>query len=207
MTIAFLFFSALILLSSLLVISSRNTIFSTLFLILSFFNVSCLLFLTRLEFLPITLILVYVGAVAILFLFVIMTLNIKQLELDVKDKDIWALILPFFIVFFCEVVFYLDVKTFLNFSTTYYNLFSDSCNFTVFVNDISINFFSTDNIRNLGAFLFINSWFQFILAGFVLLLAMIAVIHLTLFKELKRHNQDVYFQVLRNFGQCTAPYK
>jgi len=53
-----------------------------LFLILSFTNVSCLLFLFNLEFLPISFLVIYVGAIAVLFLFVLMMLNIKLAELQ-----------------------------------------------------------------------------------------------------------------------------
>jgi NADH-quinone oxidoreductase subunit J len=81
----FYFFLSLAVLSSLLVILSPNPVYSVLFLILSFCNVSSLLFLLRLEFLPISFLVIYVGAIAVLFLFVMMMLNIKLTEL--KDES------------------------------------------------------------------------------------------------------------------------
>ena len=77
----FICFCAFCLISSIFVIWTKNPIFSVLFLIFSFFNVSALLLLFNFEFLPITFLVVYVGAVAVLFLFVLMMLNIKLAEL------------------------------------------------------------------------------------------------------------------------------
>ena len=77
----FYLFSGLATISTLMVVISKNPVFAVLFLILSFFNLSVLLFLLGLEFLPITFLIVYVGAIAVLFLFVLIMLNIKTAEL------------------------------------------------------------------------------------------------------------------------------
>src|SRR3569833_3934323 len=79
--IAFYFFSAILLLSAVMVIGSRNPVHSVLFLILAFFNAAGLFVLTGAEFLGMILIVVYVGAVAVLFLFVVMMLDIDFAEL------------------------------------------------------------------------------------------------------------------------------
>ncbi len=71
----FYIFSAILLFAALRVITARNTVHSALFLVLSFFSASCLWMLLRAEFLAITLVLVYVGAVMVLFLFVVMMLD------------------------------------------------------------------------------------------------------------------------------------
>jgi NADH:ubiquinone oxidoreductase subunit 6 (subunit J) len=60
---------------------SKNPMYSALFLILAFFNVSCLLFFLELEYLPIFFLIVYVGAIMVLFIFVVMMLNIRLSEL------------------------------------------------------------------------------------------------------------------------------
>ena len=73
----FYLFGAITLLSGILVISSRNPVHSVLFLILTFVGASGLLILSEAEFMAIILIVVYVGAIAVLFLFVVMMLNIK----------------------------------------------------------------------------------------------------------------------------------
>ena len=82
-TTSFLFyvFSAVLLGASFAVITARSTVHSALFLVLAFFNASCLWMMLKAEFLAITLVLVYVGAVMVLFLFVVMMLDINTSEL------------------------------------------------------------------------------------------------------------------------------
>ena len=79
--IAFYFFAAMLLLSAVAVIAARNPVHSVLFLILAFFNAAGLFVLLGAEFLAMILIVVYVGAVAVLFLFVVMMLDIDFAEL------------------------------------------------------------------------------------------------------------------------------
>jgi len=79
--IAFYFFSAILILSAVMVIGARNPVHSVLFLILAFFNAAGLFVLLGAEFLAMILIVVYVGAVAVLFLFVVMMLDIDFAEL------------------------------------------------------------------------------------------------------------------------------
>src|SRR5947207_5488792 len=74
--IAFYVFSAVMIGSALLVIAARNPVHSVLFLILAFFNAAALFVLLGAEFLAMILVVVYVGAVAVLFLFVVMMLDI-----------------------------------------------------------------------------------------------------------------------------------
>jgi NADH-quinone oxidoreductase subunit J len=62
------------------VITARSTVHAALFLVLAFFSASCIWMLLRAEFLAITLVLVYVGAVMVLFLFVVMMLDINTDE-------------------------------------------------------------------------------------------------------------------------------
>ena len=77
----FYIFSAVLLAASFGVITARSTVHAALFLVLAFFNASCLWMLLKAEFLAITLVLVYVGAVMVLFLFVVMMLDINTEEL------------------------------------------------------------------------------------------------------------------------------
>src|SRR5580692_1994246 len=79
--IAFYFFSAILIASAVMVIAARNPVHSVLFLILSFFNAAGLFVLLGAEFLAMILIVVYVGAVAVLFLFVVMMLDVEFAEL------------------------------------------------------------------------------------------------------------------------------
>ena len=76
--IFFYFFSIIAIFSALMVIVSRNTINSVFFLILDFISVGCLFIMVGAEFLGMILLIVYVGAVAVLFLFVVMMLNVSE---------------------------------------------------------------------------------------------------------------------------------
>lgn len=81
----FYFFSCVLLLSSLMIILSQNSIHSVLFLVLSFVSSSSILFLLECEYISLIFIIIYVGAIAVLFLFVVMMLDIKTIHL-VKDS-------------------------------------------------------------------------------------------------------------------------
>jgi NADH-quinone oxidoreductase subunit J len=76
-TALFYVFSAVLLFAGFRVITARSTVHAALYLVLAFFSASCLWMLLRAEFLAITLVLVYVGAVMVLFLFVVMMLDIN----------------------------------------------------------------------------------------------------------------------------------
>lgn len=80
-TLVFYLFSTVLVFSALMVIGARNPVHSVLFLILGFFNAAGLFLLIGAEYLAMTLIIVYVGAVAVLFLFVVMMLNVNFAEL------------------------------------------------------------------------------------------------------------------------------
>ena len=79
--LAFYFFSAILIASAVMVIAARNPVHSVLFLILAFFNAAGLFVLLGAEFLAMILVVVYVGAVAVLFLFVVMMLDVDFAEL------------------------------------------------------------------------------------------------------------------------------
>jgi len=77
-TFFFYTFSLIAIISSLMVIASKNTVHSVFFLILDFITISCLFIMIGAEFLGMIMLIVYVGAVAVLFLFVVMMLNVAQ---------------------------------------------------------------------------------------------------------------------------------
>jgi NADH-quinone oxidoreductase subunit J len=77
-TALFYVFSAVLLAAAFRVITSRSTVHAALFLVLAFFSAACIWMLLKAEFLAITLVLVYVGAVMVLFLFVVMMLDINS---------------------------------------------------------------------------------------------------------------------------------
>ncbi|WP_370220230.1 NADH-quinone oxidoreductase subunit J, partial [Qipengyuania sp.] len=80
-TLAFYLFAALVIASAVMVIMARNPVHSVLWLILAFFNAAGLMVLVGAEFIAALLLIVYVGAVAVLFLFVVMMLDIDFAEL------------------------------------------------------------------------------------------------------------------------------
>ncbi|MEE2746038.1 MAG: NADH-quinone oxidoreductase subunit J, partial [Pseudomonadota bacterium] len=79
--LAFYMFSSITIIAAVLVISARNPVHSVLFLILAFFNSAGLFLLLGAEFLAMILVVVYVGAVAVLFMFVVMMLDINLVEI------------------------------------------------------------------------------------------------------------------------------
>ena len=76
--IFFYFFSFVAIISAIMVTASKNTVHSVFFLILDFISISCLFIMIGAEFLGMIMLIVYVGAVAVLFLFVVMMLNVAQ---------------------------------------------------------------------------------------------------------------------------------
>jgi NADH-quinone oxidoreductase subunit J len=85
-TALFYVFSTVLLLSALRVITARNSVHSVLFLVLAFFQAAAIWMLLKAEFLAISLVLVYVGAVMVLFLFVVMMLDVK---IDAMRTGFW----------------------------------------------------------------------------------------------------------------------
>jgi NADH-quinone oxidoreductase subunit J len=79
-------FSAVLLFASFRVITAKNTVYAALFLVLAFFSAACIWMLLKAEFLAITLVLVYVGAVMVLFLFVVMMLDVNE---QGSRKEFW----------------------------------------------------------------------------------------------------------------------
>ena len=77
-SIFFYFFSLIAIVSAIMVTVSKNTVHSVFFLILDFISISCLFIMIGAEFLGMIMLIVYVGAVAVLFLFVVMMLNVAQ---------------------------------------------------------------------------------------------------------------------------------
>eukprot|EP00456_Euglypha_rotunda_P068430 TRINITY_DN5968_c1_g1_i2.p2 TRINITY_DN5968_c1_g1~~TRINITY_DN5968_c1_g1_i2.p2 ORF type:complete len:133 (+),score=48.17 TRINITY_DN5968_c1_g1_i2:90-488(+) len=84
----FYVFSAILLFASFRVITARSAVYAALYLVLAFFNAACVWMLLKAEFLAISLVLVYVGAVMVLFLFVVMMLDANA---DTVRKGFWQL--------------------------------------------------------------------------------------------------------------------
>ena len=183
--LSFYLFSAVILLSSLMVISSKNPVHSVLFLILTFFNAAGLFVILHAEFLAMILIIVYVGAVAVLFLFVVMMLDVNF----TKSKENVLHYMPFglFIgaVFVCELIIVLI------------NSKLDLANIKILSNPFA-KFSNMTNTQALGSVLYTDYILYFQLSGVILLVAMIGSIVLTLRDRTGVRRQIIGDQLERN---------
>lgn len=202
-------FLSLFLLSSLMVILCSNPIYSLLSLILCFFNASSSLFLLEIDFIPVSFIVVYVGAIAVLFLFVIMMLNIKSSELTGFSSNFTPFIVlvavSYFLLLFLSNLF--ENSNFLVASNNFYVFFSDF--FTSSADNINYVALQSknSNVFSIGIALFSSFSYQFIISSFVLLVAMLGTIALTLSKTFTVKAQSVYLQVLTDYKMATSNYQ
>ena len=182
----FLFFivSILIITSSLLVITSKNPIHSVLFLILVFFNTSILFLFSNAEFLAMVVLIVYIGAVAVLFLFVIMMLdiNISKLRQTFLNYLPIGLLVGFIILL--ELI-YVVSQSKLNFTET------------ISTNNNNISNQMLDNTKAIGNILYTDYFLLFQISGIILLVAMIGAIFLTIRKREGAKKQNIYKQILK----------
>jgi NADH-quinone oxidoreductase subunit J len=176
-TLFFYLFASITCLSGLMVISSRNPVHSVLFLILAFFNAAGLFVLLGAEFLAMLLVVVYVGAVAVLFLFVVMMLDINFVELREGFQRYMPLGLGVGGVLLAEILF------------VFFNS-ADMPETVLMVNEVS-------NTRALGRILYTDYVYLFQLAGLILLVAMIGAIALTLRKRENVRRQSIASQIER----------
>ena len=176
-TLFFYLFASITCLAGLMVISSRNPVHSVLFLILAFFNAAGLFVLLGAEFLAMLLVVVYVGAVAVLFLFVVMMLDINFVELRQGFQRYMPLGLGVGGLLLAEILF------------VFFNS-ADMPEKVVMLNEVS-------NTRALGRILYTDYIYLFQLAGLILLVAMIGAIALTLRKRENVRRQSIASQIER----------
>lgn len=186
-TLLFYKFSFLLILSSILVVTARNTITSAMFLIFAFVNASALFLMLGAEFLAMLLIIVYVGAIAILFLFVVMMLDVDQKKnIEVKKYlPILALISIVFIIQICIITSdALKPTEFLEKGYYFYAHYK-------FPADIT-------NSKAIGDILYTDFLLQFQISGLILFVAMVGAIILTLKDaDPEKKNQIIAKQVFR----------
>jgi len=189
-TIFFYIFSFIAIFSAIMVTVSKNTVHSVFFLILDFISISCLFIMIGAEFLGMIMLIVYVGAVAILFLFVVMMLNVAQQKSEwftSRDKSthIPVGLLVSLIIFF-ELIIVIGGWKYK----------PDLANAA----SININS-STTNTQMLGNIIYTDYIHLFQLSGMILLVAMIGAIVLTFrtrsgvkkqsyFKQISREKKD-----------------
>jgi NADH-quinone oxidoreductase subunit J len=192
--IAFYVFAFVTMASGAMVVVSRNPIYSVLFLILAFFNAAALFLLLGAEFIAMILIIVYVGAVAVLFLFVVMMLDIKVTALRegfLKYFPIGALI---GLVLLGEILFALGV-------------FGGGSATIASLDKAGVSVGAMENTRAIGQVLYTQYFYLFQAAGAVLLVAMIGAIVLTLRRRPGVRRQRISEQLFRPKEQAVTVVK
>lgn len=190
----FYFFSILTLSSAALVIASSNPIHSVLFLVLVFCSTSGLFILLEADFIAMIFIMVYVGAIAVLFLFVVMMLNVRVVQFNITMLRYLPLGGLIGLIFLFELFLIIDsdLIPLLGInpkpSITYYG----------WVDKID----ALTSISAIGRILYTNYFFLFLIAGMILLVAMIGAIVLTMYRREGVRRQDVYDQVSRDFKEA-----
>src|SRR5882724_5876283 len=183
--LAFYFFSAILIASAVMVIAARNPVHSVLFLILSFFNAAGLFVLLGAEFLAMILIVVYVGAVAVLFLFVVMMLDIDFSELKRGTLQYLPFGVLIGLILVAELVMAGSVWV-LKPGTAL----------------MSATPAGLTNTAALGRILYTDYIYYFQIAGLVLLVAMIGAIVLTLRHRPGVRRQNIGRQNARIMGEA-----
>tara|TARA_B100001057_G_scaffold264423_1_gene264617 strand:- start:741 stop:1370 length:630 start_codon:yes stop_codon:yes gene_type:complete len=184
--IFFYIFSAVAIISAIMVTASKNTVHSVFFLILDFISISCLFIMIGAEFLGMIMLIVYVGAVAVLFLFVVMMLNVAQ------QKNQWFLSsessghIPVGLII--STIIFFELTVVIGGWKYRPELFE------------KINVRSDDNISNthsLGNILYTDYIHVFQISGMILLVAMIGAIVLTFRKRDGVKSQSYIKQISR----------
>jgi NADH-quinone oxidoreductase subunit J len=179
---AFYLFAAVLIASAVMVVTSRNPVHSVLFLILCFFNAAALFLIAGAEFLAMILVIVYVGAVAVLFLFVVMMLDVDFSALREGFQRYAPIGGVVGAVLLLELV--------LVFGT--WQFAQDAAGLRL--NPVPVD---VDNTRALGRILYTDHVWLFQLAGLILLVAMIGAIVLTLRDKKASRRQDIGRQIAR----------
>jgi NADH-quinone oxidoreductase subunit J len=175
----FYVFAAILLVSASMVVTRRNPVHSALFLVLAFFTSAGLWLLAEAEFLAITLVLVYVGAVMVLFLFVIMMLDIDMATLRAGFMRYLPAGLLVAVAMVAEMLLVVGARYF---GTAHYAV-------------PSARPAAYSNVGELGSLLYTVYVYQFEIAAVILLVAIIAAIGLTLRRRPGTKYQDPSRQV------------
>ena len=183
--IFFYFFSIIAIFSALMVIVSRNTINSVFFIILDFISVGCLFIMIGAEFLGMILLIVYVGAVAVLFLFVVMMLNVAEQKqswfIGKKSTHIPSGLIVSTLIF-CELILVIGGWRYKD------NIMTSS---NLVINE------NISNTHQIGYVMYTDYILYFQISGLILLLSMIGAILLTYRKREGNKTQSYINQISR----------
>jgi NADH-quinone oxidoreductase subunit J len=184
--VLFYLFAAVLIVSAAMVVSARNPVHSVLFLILAFFNAAALFLIAGAEFLAMTLVIVYVGAVAVLFLFVVMMLDVDFAELRGGFQRYLPVGAAVGIVLLVELTIVLGG----------WKLAPGSVKAHMSPTPANIS-----NTEALGRLLYTDYIFLFQASGLVLLVAMIGAIVLTLRDRKTSRHQNIRVQTERSVAE------
>ena len=185
-SIFFYFFSFIAIVSAIMVTASKNTVHSVFFLILDFISISCLFIMIGAEFLGMIMLIVYVGAVAVLFLFVVMMLNVAQQKNEWFSARESSSHIPIgllvSLVIFVELIIVVGGWKYK----------------PELLNSISLNISSElTNTQSLGNVIYTDYIHLFQLSGMILLVAMIGAIVLTFRHRSGLKRQSYFKQISR----------
>lgn len=186
--LTFYLFAAITIASAIMVISARNPVHSVLFLILSFFTAAGLFVLIGVEFLAMILVIVYVGAVAVLFLFVVMMLDINFVELRegfLQYVPVGALV---------GLILLVELLLILSGTSIAPEVAGRGVEPTPPLDELT-------NTEALGQILYTKYVYLFQAAGMILLIAMIGAIVLTLRQRAGVRRQSISAQTSRTVEQ------
>jgi NADH-quinone oxidoreductase subunit J len=182
----FYFFSTIAVFAAIMVIVSRNTVYSVFFLILVFISIAILFIMIGAEFLGMIMLIVYVGAVAVLFLFVVMMLNIT--EQLIKPSSRKGLINNISVGSIVGVIIFLELLVVVG-GWKYKGTF-------VPLSVINLNL-DISNTHALGNILYTDYIHLFQISGMILLIAMIGAITLTFSRRENIKRQSYFSQIER----------
>ena len=189
----FYFFSTIAVFASIMVTVSRNTVYSVFFLILVFVTVSILFIMIGAEFLGMIMLIVYVGAVAVLFLFVVMMLNIT--EQTVKRSTRKGFINNISVGLIVGLIIFLELLVVVggwNYKGTFVPLSSTSLNLEI------------SNTHAIGNVLYTDYIHLFQIVGMILLISMIGAITLTFSKRENIKRQSYFDQIQREKSSAVS---
>ena len=190
-SIFFYTFSIIAIISAIMVTVSKNTVHSVFFLILDFISISCLFIMIGAEFLGMIMLIVYVGAVAVLFLFVVMMLNVAQQQNQWFNSKENSGHIPIGLIISTIIFFELIIVVG---GWKYKPELSDP-NTTQLSNEIS-------NTHSLGQVLYTDYIHVFQISGMILLVAMIGAIVLTFRRRVGVKTQSYLKQISRERSEC-----
>ena len=185
-SIFFYTFSIIAVISAIMVTVSKNTVHSVFFLILDFISISCLFIMIGAEFLGMIMLIVYVGAVAVLFLFVVMMLNVAQQKNQWFASEESSGHIPVGLII--STIIFFELIIVIGGWKYKPDLFD--------LNNV-VNNFSVSNTHSLGQVLYTDYIHVFQLSGMILLVAMIGAIVLTFRQRTGVKKQSYIKQISR----------